>query len=105
MAKSQAREFKDGVLGKFSDQSLADYWYGDIAAEISVSNAPKMFYECCFELLYHHNALVTLSFGHCSCDELGHCPGHSERPCVAQREQLLLKRRGLRGNQAEYSPW
>ena len=41
MAKSRARVWGWG-LGKFSDQSLADYWYGDIA-EISVSNAPKYF--------------------------------------------------------------
>ena len=36
MAQSQASEFKDDVLGKFSNESLADYWYGDVAAEISV---------------------------------------------------------------------
>ena len=65
MAKSQASEFKDGVLGKFSDQSLADYWYGDVAAEISVSDAPNMFYDCCFEVSNRHNSLITLSFGPC----------------------------------------
>ena len=36
MSPSQANEFKDGVLGITSSAGLENYFYGDIAAEISV---------------------------------------------------------------------